>query len=205
MARIDGVQAAYGARAAEYAGVLGTVESLADADLEFVAGWAKNIEGPVLDVGSGPGQWTQYLNGLGVPATGIDPVSEFVELARTAYPDVTYEVGRAENTRQANGSLGGVLAWYSLIHTEPSEIGKALCEFHRIIRPGGGLALGFFEGPELEPFEHAIITAWYWPMERLADAIEAVGFTVTHTEVRTDPGARRHGAISALRHQGPLA
>ncbi|HIX00097.1 MAG TPA: class I SAM-dependent methyltransferase [Candidatus Nesterenkonia stercoripullorum] len=196
---IGEVQAAYGARALEYANALGALENLAEADLTLVADWAKGIAGRVVDVGSGPGQWTQYLHRLGVRVSGIDPVPEFVELASAAYPEVSFEVGRAENTLLPKGTLGGVLAWYSLIHTEPLAISQALQEFHRILRPGGGLALGFFEGLELEPFEHAITTAWFWPMQRLVSEVEAAGFTVTHTETRTDPGSRRHGAITALR------
>lgn len=195
----DAVRAAYGARALEYANALGTVENLAEADLALVADWAKGICGGVLDVGSGPGQWAQYLHCLGVRVSGIDPVPEFVELASVAYPEVWFEVGRAEHTGLPNGTLGGVLAWYSLIHTEPVAISHALREFRRILHPGGGLALGFFEGPELEPFGHAITTAWFWPMQRLVDEVEAAGFTVTHTEARADPGSRRHGAITALR------
>ncbi len=48
----------------------------------------------------------------------------------------------------ASDSIGGVLAWYSLIHHEPSTIQRALGEFARVLRPGGGLLLGFFVGPE---------------------------------------------------------
>lgn len=196
---IGEVQAAYGARALQYTDALGGLENLAEADITLIADWAKGIVGRVVDVGSGPGQWTQYLHWLGMRVSGIDPVPEFVDLARAAYPEVLFEVGRAESTLLPRGTLGGVLAWYSLIHTEPLVISQALQEFHRILRPGGGLALGFFEGRELEPFDHAITTAWFWPMQRLVSEVEAAGFTVTHTETRTDPGSRRHGAITALR------
>ena len=34
----------------------------------------------------------------------------------------------------------------------------------------GGLAIGFFEGPELEPFDHAVRTVHVWPMAPLSDA-----------------------------------
>lgn len=54
-AALSTVQDAYGRRAQEYASLLGTVESLAEADVALVREWALGIEGPVLDVGCGPG------------------------------------------------------------------------------------------------------------------------------------------------------
>lgn len=192
----DQVQESYGANAGKYAALLGNVENLADADTSLVARWAQAIEGTVLDVGCGPGQWTHYLSGLGVTARGIDPVAEFTDLARAAYPGEQFDLGSAEDTGAADASVGGVLAWYCLIHTAPERIGDALREFRRVLVPGGGLALGFFEGRDLVPFEHAITPAWYWPMDLMVGEVEAAGFTLTHAEARTDPGARRHGAIT---------
>ncbi len=197
--RFETVRAAYGTRAQEYITLVGGLRHLAAEDVALVLKWAADIDGTVLDIGCGPGQWTNLLNDSGHRAQGIDPVPEFVDHARTAYPDSLFTVGRAESTGAAEGSFGGVLAWYSLIHTEPEHIGSALREFHRILRPGGGLALGFFEGERLEPFDHAVTSAWFWPMDLLVHRVETAGFRITHTEARADSGVRRHGAIIAVR------
>jgi SAM-dependent methyltransferase len=97
------------------------------------------------------------------------------------------------------GGLGGILAWYSLIHTDPDRLDPLLAEFARAVRPGGGLAIGFFEGPALVPFDHAVTTAYFWPADLLSAHVERAGFTVTDTDVRTDPGTRRLGTILARR------
>ena len=193
------VRESYGARADEYIAAVGGIEHLAAADTALIERWARDLNGPVLDVGCGPGQWTHLLSGLGVDASGVDPVPEFVDRARASYPAGRYRVGQAEGLGVADASLGGVLAWYSLIHTDPSDIGEALTEFARCIRPGGGLALGFFTGAELAPFEHAITTAYFWPVELLQREVEAAGFTVTHTEQRTDRPNRAHAALLGVR------
>lgn len=193
------VQASYGARASEYIEAVGRIEHVAAPDLALVERWAGRIEGPVLDVGCGPGQWTHYLADLGVDAEGVDPVPGFIESAQATYPDRRYRIARAEALGVDDGSLGGVLAWYSLIHTGPEKIDAALTEFARCIRPGGGLALGFFTNATLGTFEHAIATAYYWPVDLLTSRVEAAGFTVTHIECRTDLPTRSHGAILATR------
>lgn len=196
---LDRVRSAYGARAAEYVELLGTIGDTAEADRRLVLDWARPLDGAVLDVGCGPGHWTAFLKEAGVDAAGVDPVPEFVESARAKHPDVDYRVGRAEALGVADGSLGGILAWYSLIHAEPDAIDAPLAEFARCIGAGGGLALGFFTGPELAPFDHAVTTAYFWPVDRLAARVEAAGFAVEHSEARVDSGARPHAALIARR------
>lgn len=194
------VREAYGARSAEYIDVVGGIESAAAADREAVLAWAREVTGPVVDIGCGPGQWTNYLSGNGVDIEGVDLTPDFIAAARRRYPGDRFRIGRAEDLEAEEASLGGVLSWYSLIHTEPGHIGVALTEFARCLRAGGGLALGFFEGPDLVPFDHAVTTAYYWPLELLSARVEEAGFTVTGTATRTISKTRRHGLILAVRH-----
>ncbi|WP_134323386.1 class I SAM-dependent methyltransferase [Cumulibacter soli] len=193
------VRDAYTARSAEYINLFGTIDSAAAADRQFVLDWATGLDGPVIDVGCGPGQWTNFLAQNSIDVRGIDPVSAFVDAARQRYPTCTFSVGRAEQLELADASVGGILAWCSLIHTAPHEIAAALDEFARCLRPHGGLALGFFEGPELVAFEHAVTTAYYWPMDELASRVQDAGFVVTDGRARTDPGVRRQGMLTARR------
>lgn len=193
------VPAAYAARADEYVAALGTIEVTASEDRDLVLGWARGVDGPVLDVGCGPGHWTHYLRGAGVDAEGIDPVAGFVESARATYPTVSYRLGRAEQLDVADASLGGILSWYSLIHLPPEEIDAPLAEFARCLSPGGSLVLGFFTGPRLEPFEHAVTTAYFWPLEAMVSRLEHAGFAVVHTKTRANASTRPHGAIVASR------
>ena len=161
--------------------------------------WADDVRGRIIDVGCGPGQWTNYLRDAGADAEGIDPVPGFIDDARRRYPDVPFRLGRAEDLGVDDASVGGILAWYSLIHTEPEQIGVVFEEFARCLRPGGGLAVGFFEGAVLAPFDHAVTTAYFWPVDALARIIEDTGFAVAETHTRTDPGSRPQGAIIARR------
>lgn len=193
------VSDAYAARSAEYIELFGDIDAAAEADRNAVLTWARGLTGPVIDVGSGPGQWTHLLAEHGIEIEGIDPTPEFVAAAQRRYPGRHFRIGQAEHLGVHDESLGGILSWYSLIHADPALIDIALTEFARCLRPGGGVALGFFEGPELAPFNHAVTTAFYWPVELLCARIEACGLKVAGTDRRTDPGVRSHGFITAVR------
>lgn len=193
------VQEAYGARADEYIDRFGSIEANHPTDRELVTRWAAGVHGRILDLGCGPGQWTHLLQVHGCEVYGVDPVPAFVEHARGHFPDVVYAHGTAQHLDEPDGALAGVLAWYSLIHLPPRELDDVLTEVARCVRPGGGLLLGFFEGPTNEPFDHAIVTAHWWPIAELSARVRQAGFTVTETHTRTDPGRRPHGAIAAVR------
>jgi len=196
---VDPVHDAYTRRAAEYIEVVGKIEHAAQADRDYLLSWARSVDGRLIDAGCGPGQWTNYFREAGIDVEGVDPVEALVEDARGRYPMARYRVGRAEALGVPNASLGGVLAWFSLIHTDPTLIDEPLNEFARCIRPGGSVAVGFFDGPAGEPFDHAVATAFFWAVDALTLRLERAGFTVTDAQTRHDPGARRQGVIVAVR------
>ncbi|WP_182066262.1 class I SAM-dependent methyltransferase [Curtobacterium sp. ME12] len=194
------VTAAYSARADEYAALLGSMDAVHPDDRALVEAWAAGRSGPLVDAGCGPGHWTAYLARQGHRVSGIDAVPEFVEHARRTHgASVDFRVGSLDALPLADGSVDGVLAWYSVIHHEPSQIGGALAEFRRVLTPGGGLLLGFFEGAAVEAFDHAVVTAYRWPVASLVALLGKAGFDVVDVHTRTDPGHRPHGAISAVR------
>jgi len=203
----DPVTSAYSRRAAEYIEHLGSMTSVHPADEALVTAWASTVDGPLLDAGCGPGHWTAQLASLGHDARGVDRVPEFVAHARQAHPGVPFAVADVDALPDEPESLGGVLAWYSLIHHDPAALRRPLEEFARVLRPGGRLLVGFPTGPDVEPFDHAVTTAHRWSVDRLAAAVSAAGFDVVETVTRDadDATPRPHGAISARRHDRPVA
>lgn len=168
-------------------------------DRALVRSWAATLEGPVLDAGCGPGQWTNFLTECGLAASGIDLVPEFVARARAQHPEIRFEDGSFEALDAATDSLGGVLSWYSTIHRDRDGLHTVLNEFARVLRPDGGLLVGFFVGDSFGPFDHAATTAYRWPATDLGRALRTAGFDVIETHTRTGLGYRPHGAIVARR------
>ncbi|WP_019144028.1 class I SAM-dependent methyltransferase [Aeromicrobium massiliense] len=190
---------AYGARATEYADLLGHEDAVAAPDRELVLRWAAERSGPVVDVGCGPGHWTDLLRRQGADVEGIDPTPQMLDLARERFPACRFRAGRLEDLGVPDGSLAGVLAWFSLIHTPPDEVPAALASVARALRPGGSTLVGFFTGDGVEPFDHAVTTAHRWPVDELTARLAEAGLVVRETHARTDPGVRPQGAIVADR------
>ena len=191
------VRDAYAARALEYTNALGSIAATSTLDQNLIREWSSSVQGRVIDAGCGPGHWTAFLHELGVDVEGIDPVRPFIEQAASRFPGVPFRVASFIDLNATEGQAAGILAWYSLIHLQPAELTDVLAVFARQLEPGGSLLLGFFAGDSLEPFPHAVTTAYYWPIAEMANALAGAGFRVDETRTRTDPGSRPHAAMVA--------
>lgn len=193
------VREAYGSRAAEYAAALGSVDQLHADDRDRIGTWGRRLEGPVLDVGCGPGQWTDYLHHQGVDIRGIDPVRGFIAHARKQFPDVRYRTASLRTTDVETASLAGMLCWYSLIHIPPEDMARSLVHIHRLLRPGGEVLVGFFRSPRTEVFPHAVAPAYRWSVDHFTRELHGAGFNVCDIHRRTDPGVRPHASVRAAK------
>ncbi|MFE9453012.1 class I SAM-dependent DNA methyltransferase [Streptomyces sp. NPDC006739] len=113
------------------------------ADLVHTAG-----DGPVADVGCGPGHVTAHLHELDVDAFGIDLSPAMIDVARRDHPRLRFEVGSMTDLDLADASVVGLLAFWSLIHVPDEAVPTIFVNFRRVLRPGGPLLLGFHVGNE---------------------------------------------------------
>ncbi|MGK5531168.1 class I SAM-dependent methyltransferase [Streptomyces sp. URMC 129] len=134
--------------------------------------------GPVAELGCGPGYVTAHLRDLGLDVFGVDLSPVMIGLAREAYPDLRFEVGSMDALDLADGALGGIVSWYSVIHAPPEDIPSYFAEFRRVLAPGGALLCGFFEsgGGPVAAFDHKVTTAYRWPIDDLAGLAREAGF-----------------------------
>jgi SAM-dependent methyltransferase len=195
---LEQVRDAYASVAELYISLFGTSAQVDAEDLEFIGRHLSIRPGTVLDVGCGPGHITGYLRSLGVDATGIDLVPEFLAYAKAAHPDGRYELGSMRNLAAPDASVAGVLSWYSTIHVPPQDLDGVLAELRRVMAPGGRLVIGFFEGDEIAAFDHKVITAYRWPVDEFSARLARAGFAEVERQVRAGDGTHRpHAAIAA--------
>ena len=105
--------------------------------------------GRVLDAGCGAGPVTAHLAGLGLAAEGLDLSPVMLALARAAYPDLSFRLGSLTALDAPDGSLDGVLSWYSLIHIPPEQRPAVMSELHRVLVAGGLVLLAFQIGDDV--------------------------------------------------------
>ncbi|MBT2480788.1 class I SAM-dependent methyltransferase [Streptomyces sp. ISL-94] len=150
----------------------------------------------VADLGCGPGRVTAHLDGLGVRAFGVDLSPAMVAVARRTYPGLRFEVGSMAALDIADEVLGGVLAWYSTVHTPLPELPLLFAEFARVLTPGGYVLIAFKAGDERIRLEHAyghpVALDVYWtPPDRMAALLTDAGLTEVARLIREPDAPER--------------
>lgn len=117
-------------------------------DRELLDRFAKSVRGngPVCDLGCGPGHVARYLHERGVDAFGVDLSHGMVKQARQLTPGLRFEQGDMLSLNVDDESWAGVVAFYSLVHLPRARVVDALRELLRVLRPGGLLLLAFHIG-----------------------------------------------------------
>jgi SAM-dependent methyltransferase len=179
--RLAVTAAAYDAMSARYAEFVrgGLIEPPLDQAL--LAAFAEHVRtaggGLVADVGCGQGRVGAHLAGLGLDVAGIDLSGALIGIARALYPGLSFQTGSMHALPFGDAALAGIVSWYSVIHAAPDDVPAYFTEFARVLRPGGHLLAAFFEAAD-EPvtaFDHAVTTAYRWPVGDLAALAGSAG------------------------------
>lgn len=201
MSDLDSIRDAYSEVSEQYIGLFdsGTWQDQGE-NTALIRRHLTGLDGLVLDLGCGPGHWTGYLHSLGADVIGLDVVPEFVEHARAEHRGPEFRLGSMTEVDLAEHSVSGVLAWYSTIHQPPAELDRTLTEFRRLVKPSGVLVVGFFDSDDVVAgFDHAVTTAYRWPIDNFAQRLERAGFSEAQRLQQQVPERpdRKYAAIAA--------
>ncbi|CRK59448.1 Menaquinone/ubiquinone biosynthesis methylase [Alloactinosynnema sp. L-07] len=111
--------------------------SIADEDA-YLSSHVAPVEGPVLDLAAGTGRWTAVLadtvghDRVIVVDTGLSMLA----VMRRRLPKVPAVLASALDLPFDDGSLGAVTCWNAL-QAFPEQVGEAIAEVGRCLRPGG--------------------------------------------------------------------
>jgi ubiquinone/menaquinone biosynthesis C-methylase UbiE len=89
----------------------------------------------VLDLGCGPGQLTVALSNFAGAAEGVDFSENMIRVARSAYPDLNFQVANGEQLPFEDSTFDVVVCNYTAHHfARPDDVFR---EVLRTLKPGG--------------------------------------------------------------------
>lgn len=154
---------------------------------KFASGF--DFESVVCDVGCGPGHITRYLFDKGLNVFGVDISERCIEIARRENPKMRFQVMDMATLDIADESLGGIVSYYSIIHTPKRLVHTLFREFNRVLRKDGKILVvvkkdtteGYVD--ELVGFKTPLYFTNFTE-EELKDYMRASGFELVFLETR---------------------
>jgi SAM-dependent methyltransferase len=161
-------------------------------DRELLAAFAASAVDPVVEIGCGPGHIGAFVRQRGRRVVGLDLSPEMARLARGRLDGAL--VADMRSLPIPDAALGGLVAFYSLIHVRRTELHIVLGEFARVLRPDGRVLYSAHEGAgevELDEFigQPVRVCATFFSLDELADAARAAGLEVALAERRASYAA----------------
>ena len=144
---------------------------------------------PVWDFGCGPGQTTKYLKDLGIEISGLDLSEKILEHARTIHPEINFRKGNILELEFDDDSIGGVVAFYAIVHFTEKQVEIAFRETFRVLQPGGLFLFTYHLGEETIHLKEFLgkkidIDFMFFTTDFITSYLEKSGFEKIETIVR---------------------
>ncbi len=206
----DDVRDAYDAMAELYTSLnLRALDGDADA-VDWLAAFAELAaprNGPVADLGCGPGHVVDHLTELGLTVVGYDISPGQIAEARNAFPDLQFHVGDLAALDVDDAALGGIVSRYSIIHSPPSGLGDVFSEWLRALEPAAPVLVSFFGSTTADahgtPFDHKVVTAHELFPATIAQNLLDAGFVDVEIGVCPPPAGGRPFDLATVLARAP--
>lgn len=152
MAKIDSSpkeRTAYDKASAIYAAEYTSVSASAAQFLSYMPN-----SGRILEVGCGTGVDADYLAKGGYTVIATDISSSMIDEARRAHshPNISFQTADLTALDFSDSEFDGLFAESCILHIPKLKVPSVFKGFHRVLAPGGILALGLQEGESQETF-----------------------------------------------------
>ncbi|GAC1320022.1 MAG: class I SAM-dependent methyltransferase [Chloroflexota bacterium] len=191
MGEFDGVRDTYDLVADEYTARFYHELQHKPFDCALLDRFASMVEslGPACDLGCGPGQIARYLADRGLRVTGVDISHGMVAVAQRLNPDIDFLQGSMLDLPFENDSLGGLAAFYSVIHIPRGRLPEAFAEMRRVLKPDGVLLVSFHIGNEARHLDDwfgkdVSIDFHFFTQAELKSFVTEAGFSIDEVHQR---------------------
>lgn len=141
----------------------------------------------VLDIGCGPGTFTQHFVKQGFTVEGVDLSRIMIDIARKKLPQVKFQVMDMRHLDFTADNFEAIFCAYSLIHISSEEIINTLNGFRRILKSGGIVGLITQKGEAdkivvepMDPKEKMFFN--FFTKDRLTKFLTEAGFKLEYQE-----------------------
>jgi SAM-dependent methyltransferase len=111
----------------------------------------------MLDLATGPGYVAAVAASRGAGVVGIDVAEPMLELARRRVPEAEFRRADAQELPFGDASFDAVVANFLILHVATPE--RVAAEAHRVLAPGGRVALTTWDAPERARFLGVVLDA----------------------------------------------
>src|SRR5260370_27190339 len=147
---LDKVERSYDALAEEYAKRISRELDHRPRERELLQRVAARCrdQGMIWDRGCGPGHVARYIQEFSPSVIGLDLSLQSVIEARQRNPEIPFVQGDMLALPFASGRLGGIVAFYSMIHFDGPQVEQSFAEMWRALRTRAHFLLGVHVGSE---------------------------------------------------------
>jgi ubiquinone/menaquinone biosynthesis C-methylase UbiE len=136
---------------------------------------------PVWDFGCGPGQTTRYLRDIGIGVSGLDLSEKIIEQARIIHPDLNFIKGNILELEFDDDTIGGVVAFYAIVHFTEGQVERAFREIFRVLQSGGLFLFTYHIGDDTISVEEFLgkkidIDFMFFKTDYISDCLKKIGF-----------------------------
>jgi SAM-dependent methyltransferase len=179
----------YGAVAGAYAERFGGELEHKPFDRALLDEIAAAADGPVLDLGCGPGHVARYLHDRGAMVTGIDLAPGMIAEARRLNPHMKFLVADVRELPVPDSSAAAVVALYCLIHLPADQLVVAFTEIRRVLGEGGRVLASFHRGRGVRHVSEFLgstvsLDFHFYEPEDIETATQDAGLTIERIENR---------------------
>lgn len=198
--RLNKIRSNYDALASAYAREISGELDHRPLERKLLEKFATACDGLICDLGCGPGHVTEYLSRFNIKVIGLDLSSGILKEARARHSKIIFLQGNMLNLPFAAAELTGIIAFYSIIHFDETQVARAFAEMSRVLKPGGLVLLGVHVGHDVvhvnELWEIPVdFDAAYFDLQELTDNLESHGFKVIETVQREPYPEVEHQSI----------
>jgi ubiquinone/menaquinone biosynthesis C-methylase UbiE len=149
--------------------------------------------GIVLDVGSGPGRDGLILQDAGLEVVCLDASQAMIEISVAR--GLKSVLGDLLQLPFEDASFDAVWAYTSLLHVPKADVGQALTEIRRVLKPNGVFGLGLIEG-DVEIYRESTKVTMprlfsFYQKEEVEELLRNHNFVIEHFET-FKPGTKNY-------------